>query len=213
MIVVEDLSIRVGNFALRGISFAVPEGHYGALMGRTGCGKTTLLEAICGLKRVASGSVHLSGCDATWLRPADRGIGYVPQDGALFRTMTVRENLAFALHLRKRPPAEIVQRVAELAEWLGLTALLDRPPRGLSGGEGQRVAIGRALAFRPRILCLDEPLSALDDETKEEMYTLLRAVQQREHVTVLHVTHSREDAQRLADVLLRLDNGRITVVK
>jgi ABC-type sugar transport system ATPase subunit len=118
--------------------------------------------------------------------------------------MTVREHLDFALRLRRWPKQEASARVSELAAWLGLDALLDRRPRGLSGGEAQRVALGRALSFRPAILCLDEPLSALDDETKEEMYTLLHSVQQHEQVTVLHVTHSHADVERLADVLLRL---------
>jgi ABC-type sugar transport system ATPase subunit len=212
MIAVSNLYVRAGAFVLKNVTFEVPQGRYGVLMGRTGCGKTTLLEAICGLKRVAGGAVLLNGQDVTWLRPAERQIGYVPQDAALFSTMTVWEHLAFALRVRKWERAAISRRVEELAGWLGLGALLGRRPRGLSGGESQRVAIGRALAFRPSILCLDEPLSALDDDTKEEMYTLLQTVQKHESVTVLHVTHSREDAERLADVLLRLENGRVIAV-
>jgi molybdate/tungstate transport system ATP-binding protein len=212
MISIDDVTVRAGKFALEGVTFEVPTGRYGVLMGKTGTGKTTLLEAICGLKPVAGGAIRLDGRDMTRLRPADRGIGYVPQDGVLFSTMTVRDHLAFALRVRKWPAALIAARVDELAEHLGLGRLLDRKPKGLSGGESQRVAIGRALACRPTILCLDEPLSALDDETKLEMYSLLRSVQQQERVTMLHVTHSREDAERLADVVLRISEGKVIEV-
>ena len=129
-------------------------------MGKTGSGKTTLLEALCGFKRIVSGSIQLDGRDVTALSPADRGIGYVPQDLALFQTMTVRQHLAFAQKIRSCDRAAIDRRVAELAELLGLTRLLERRPAGLSGGESQRVALGRALSFYPRVLLLDEPLSA-----------------------------------------------------
>ena len=209
MIAIEGLDIRVGAFALEGITFLVPQGRYGVLMGRNGCGKTTLLEAICGLRRATSGTIQLNHQEVTALRPADRGIGYVPQDAALFSTMTVGEHLAFALRIRRWQPTAIAARVAELSGWLRLDGMLGRLPRGLSGGEAQRVALGRALSFRPSILCLDEPLSALDDDTKEEMYTLLRSVQQHESVTVLHVTHSLEDARRLSNLLLRFEGGKV----
>jgi molybdate/tungstate transport system ATP-binding protein len=112
--------------------------------------------------------------------------------------------------IRRWPAEAIGRRVAELAEFLGLTGLLDRKPHGLSGGEAQRVALGRALAGRPSILCLDEPLSALDDEIKEEMYALLESIQAREPVTALHVTHNHEDAERLADVIFRIRDGKVT---
>lgn len=209
MITVENLNVRIGAFALSGINFAVPTGQYGVLMGRTGAGKTTLLEAICGLKPVTDGTIRLNDRDVTRLKPGERGIGYVPQDAALFTTMTVRGHLAFALTIRKWSGAETDRRVAELADLLGLTKLLDRRPPGLSGGEAQRVALGRALAFRPSILCLDEPLSALDEKTKEEMYKLLSSVKEREQVTALHVTHSREDAEQLADVILQIEDGQV----
>jgi ABC-type sugar transport system ATPase subunit len=209
MIAVEHLSLRVGAFALMDVGFTVPSGQYAVLMGRTGSGKTTLLEAICGLKPVAAGAIRLNDRDVTRLKPAERGIGYVPQDAALFSTMTVREHLAFPLMIRKWNAAEIAPRVAELADLLGLTKLVDRRPLGLSGGEAQRVALGRALAFRPSILCLDEPLSALDEDTKDDMYKLLLAVQEHERVTALHVTHNREDADRLANVILRIEDGKV----
>jgi molybdate/tungstate transport system ATP-binding protein len=209
MISVEDLTIRAGSFALRGISFAVPTGQYGVLMGKTGTGKTTILEAICGLKPVSAGRISLDGRDVTQLKPAERGIGYVPQDAALFSTMTVREHLAFSLVVRRWTDAAIGRRVAELAELLGITPLLDRRPHGLSGGERQRVALGRALACHPPILCLDEPLSALDDDTRQDLCTLLESVQKATGVTTLHVTHHRDEAGRLADRILVIENGGV----
>jgi ABC-type sugar transport system ATPase subunit len=210
MIEVRNLSLRVGAFALDGISFSIPRGAYGMLMGRTGCGKTSILEAICGLKRVVSGTISLQDRDVTALKPAERGIGLVPQDGALFSTMTIREHLAFSLMIRDWDSAAIKRRVTELAEMLGISHLLDRRPPGLSGGEVQRVALGRALACKPGILCLDEPLSAVDEETKGAMYELLRTVQKHTGVTALHVTHSRAEARALGNCCLFLRDGKIT---
>ena len=209
MIAVEQLTLRQGAFALQDVSFAVPEGRYAVLMGRTGSGKTTILEAIAGLRPVRSGRVLLGGVDVTHARPAARNLGYVPQDAALFGSMTVSENLAFALRVRRWPQERIVARVNELAALLGLAAVLDRMPPGLSGGEAQRVALGRALAFHPRVLLLDEPLSALDDETRGDMYRLLGSIRERTGVAVLHVTHNSADAERLADVILTLRGGRV----
>lgn len=209
MIVVKDLRVRAGKFSLSGISFEIPTGCYGVLMGKTACGKTTILESICGLKRAETGRIVLDGWDITQLKPAERGIGYVPQDGALFTTMTVREHLAFAPDVRRWPRAEIDKRVSELAGLLGIERLLDRKPLGLSGGERQRVALGRALGARPSILCLDEPLSALDEDTREEMYGLLKAVCRETGVTTLHVTHGKSEALELAERIFRIEDGAI----
>ncbi len=210
MIRLEDIAWSAGAFALANISFLVPTGSYGVLMGRTGGGKTSLLEIICGLRRPNVGRVHLGEREVTHLAPGERGLGYVPQDGALFSTMTVRENLGFALRVRHRPPDEISGQVTELAHQLGIGSLLERLPVGLSGGERQRVALGRALALRPRVLLLDEPLSALDDGTREPLADLLHRVQRETRITILHVTHRRSEAARLADVLFRLDDGRVS---
>jgi molybdate/tungstate transport system ATP-binding protein len=209
MIAVDHLTVRVGGFALEDVGFDVPTGQYAVLMGRTGAGKTTLLEALCGLKAAANGSIRLNGRDVTRLKPAERGIGYVPQDRALFQTMTVREHLAFALTIQKADRQVIQQSVTELSRLLSIEHLLDRRPPGLSGGEAQRVALGRALAARPGVLCLDEPLSALDDETRQEMYELLEQVQESTNVTILHVTHNRDEAERLADRIFLLRNGKV----
>src|SRR5437870_8445335 len=168
MITLNNVTIQAGAFALAGVSFHVPAGGYAALMGKTGSGKTTILEAICGLRTVHGGRITLAEQEVTGWPPARRGLGYVPQDRALFNTMSVAEHLAFALTIRKWDRSVVEARVRELAELLGISPLLERKPRGLSGGEAQRVALGRALAFHPPVLLLDEPLAALDSETRED---------------------------------------------
>ena len=205
MIELDAVSVRQGAFALDGVSLAVPAGVYAVLVGPSGSGKTTLLEVIAGLRRPRTGRVRLRGADVTRLPPAARNVGYVPQDAALFRTMTVRENLGFALSLRGADPAV---RVTELAAWLGLGGLLDRRAVGLSGGEAQRVALGRALAFRPDVILLDEPLNAVDEAARGDMLDLLDGLRRERRVSVLHVTHARAEAERLADVVLELDGRR-----
>lgn len=209
MIELDRLTIHAGAFQLRDVSFTVPAGQYAVLMGRTGSGKTTILEAIIGLRHIAGGCIRLGGRDVTAWKPAVRGVGFVPQDGALFRTMSVRDQIALGLVIRKVPAEAIVTRVDDLAKRLGISHLLDRRPRGLSGGERQRVALGRALSFGPKVLCLDEPLSALDDKTRGEMIALLKRIQQETGVTALHVTHNLGEAERLADVVLQLEDGRV----
>ncbi|MBM3994526.1 MAG: ABC transporter ATP-binding protein [Planctomycetes bacterium] len=209
MIDVENLCLRQGEFELRNVTFHVPKGTYAMLMGKTGCGKTTILEAIAGLRPVESGRVQLNDRDVTYLTPAERDIGYVPQDGALFTTMTVRENLGFALSIRGNPSRDIDRRVGELADWLHVGHLLDREAVGLSGGETQRIALGRALANRPPILLMDEPLSSLDEETREVMIELLKNLPNQAQVTVLHVSHSQHEASRLGRLVLRLNDGRV----
>jgi ABC-type sugar transport system ATPase subunit len=204
---VQELTVRAGTFRLENISFEVPTGQYAILMGRTGSGTTTILESLCGLKSVTKGSIELMGRNVTALKPAERGVGFVPQEGALFPTMSVGQQLGFALTIRRWETKAINHRVDELAELLDLQDLLDRRPAGLSGGERQRVALGRALAARPQVLCLDEPLSALDDATRAVMCSLLKTISQQTGVTTLHITHNRAEAQNLGDLLLTLENG------
>lgn len=213
VIELKHMTVRSGKFVLTEVSMTVPDRGYSVLMGRTGCGKTTLLEAVIGLRPVTHGAVILCGEDVTRLKPALRGIGYVPQDGALFQTMTVREHLAFPLTIRSESKAAIRARVDELSEHLEIAHLLHRYPAGLSGGEKQRVALGRALSFNPRVLLLDEPLSALDESTKETMYELLKRIQSDTGITALHITHSMLEAEQLADTMFLLRDGGIREVK
>lgn len=210
MIEVADLAVRQGKFALSGIAFVVPAGSYAVLMGKSGCGKTTILESLAGLRPITAGAIRFAGRDVAQLPPAARHVGFVPQDGALFDTMTVRDNLGFSLDVRGDARAAIAKRVEELAGWLELSHLLDRRPHNLSGGEKQRVALGRALASRPPVLLLDEPLSSLDDDTRDHLIGVLNRLRHAREITVLHVTHNRSEADRLGDLVLRLEAGVIT---
>lgn len=209
MIELQNLAIRAGAFALDRIDLNIPRGTYAVLMGGTGQGKTSLLEVICGLKPVASGCVRLAGSDVTHWKPADRGIGYVPQDLALFPTISVRGHLEFALKLRQWSPTAIRDRVAELAKVLGIELLLERGVRHLSGGEAQRVAIGRAISFEPQVLLMDEPLNALDETTRDRICALLRSIHSKIGLTTLHITHSRAEARQVADKYFQLTHGQL----
>ena len=209
MISLRQITVQAGGFQLRDLSMEIPTGSHTALMGRTGSGKTTLLEGVCGLRSVSSGSIWIGDREVTHLPPGQRGIGFVPQDGALFDHLTVRQHLEFALEVRGWVPERRETRSRELAEWLGLTPLMNRLPAGMSGGERQRVALGRALAFHPPVLCLDEPLSALDDQTRGEIVAVLTEIRNRTGITILHITHNRSEAERLADRILHLRDGRL----
>lgn len=209
MIELKQVSVRSGSFSINNVSLRIEAGQYAVLMGKTGMGKTTILEAICGLRKVASGLIYIQATDVTRWSPSDRQIGYVPQDLALFPTLNVRAHFEFALRLRRASTIEIKQRTDELSEVLGVGHLLDRRIQGLSGGEAQRVALGRALAARPAVLLLDEPLSALDQATRNEMHEWLLKIKHATGVTTLHVTHNIEEAEALADRRLALIDGQI----
>lgn len=204
MIRLENVEIQAGQFSLQNLSLSVESGQYVALMGQTGCGKTTLVEAICGLRPTRRGKIIVGSFDVTQASPAQRNIGYVPQDLALFPTMTVQQHLEFALRLRGAPQSLISQRAHQVAEQLSITHLLKRLPQGLSGGESQRVALGRALSFQPPVLLLDEPLSALDDQTREGLIELLKRLKETRSVTVIHITHNLSEAEVLGDRVIRL---------
>ena len=215
MIELKNITIRVGQLLLENLSFRVETGQYAVVMGKTGIGKTTILESICGLRSVQSGSILINQVDVTNWSPADRHVGYSPQDLALFPTMTVRQHLEFALKVRRRPASEIAARVQELARLLDIQPLLNRNVKGLSGGEAQRVALGRALSFGPSVLLLDEPLSALDADTRQSTQELLKSLNKLTGVSVLHVTHNQEEAEMLGDRVIRLvkapDTGHVVV--
>ncbi len=208
----EDICWKAGPFSLEKVSFEVPSGQYGVLMGRTGSGKTSLVEMICGLRVPNSGRIWLNGKDVTRVPPGERGLGFVPQDGALFPTQTVARQIGFALRMKKAPARAIDETVRHLAAEMGIEHLLNRKPAGLSGGEKQRVALARALAANPGVLLLDEPLAAVDEDTQTGLMQLLQRTQRQHGITVLHVTHSRREAEELAEVRLRIEDRRVVVV-
>jgi len=186
----------------------VDEGRVLAVLGPSGCGKSTLLRAIAGIE-AASGDIRWHD-DVLSATPAHRrGFALMFQDGQLFPQLTVGRNIAYPLRLRRTPRADAAARVDGLLDLVGLAGFADRLPATLSGGERQRVALARALAAAPRLLLLDEPLSALDEDTRGEMVELLRSIQRLTSVTTLHVTHSLTEARRLADRLFVLDQGRV----
>lgn len=209
MISLENVCLHQGTFELKNINFSIPDRSYATLMGATGSGKTTLLEVICGLRRISQGRLMMGDVDITRLSCSSREIGYVPQDSALFPTMKVDQQIAFGLDVRKIARPERNKRVSYLAELLDLDHLLQRYPNDLSGGERQRIALARALSFRPNLLCLDEPFSALDEDTRSKMSTLLQSVYQQEQITVIHVTHNSSEAEKLGSVHFHLHEGQV----
>lgn len=209
MIEVRGLHKELGEFSLRGVDVRIEAGEYFVVLGPTGAGKTVLLECIAGLHKVDRGEVWLAGRDVTGLAPELRNVGYVPQDYVLFPHLSFEQNLHFSLALRKVPQAEATARIAELTEMLGISHLLNRRPRTLSGGEQQRGALARALAPRPNVLLLDEPLSALDEGTRAELIPQLRRISRELGTTIIHVCHNFEEALDLADRIAIMHQGRV----
>lgn len=212
MIEVKGARKELGEFSLRGVDLRIESGEYWVVLGPTGAGKTVLIECIAGLHRLDAGEVWLEGRNVTDLPPELRNVGYVPQDYVLFPHLSLWENIAFSLTLRKVPRAEADARVRELAELFNIGHLLDRRPRGLSGGEQQRGALARALAPRPTVLLLDEPLSALDEGTRGELSGHLARISDELGTTVIHVCHNFEEALELADRIAILHAGRVLQV-
>src|SRR5512135_2079371 len=212
-IVVKDLSKRFGRFqAVDGASFEVAAGQLMALLGPSGSGKSTILRIIAGLEPADAGVVELTGEDVTHLPAQQRGVGFVFQHYALFRHMTVRQNVAFGLEIRQLPRREIRTRVDELLNLVQLHSYADRYPSQLSGGQRQRVALVRALAPRPKVLLLDEPFGALDSKVRDELRSWLRKLHDEVHVTSLFVTHDQREAFEVADQIVVLNEGRVQQV-
>ena len=213
MISVQSVSKRFGDFqALGDVSLEVPEGSLTALLGPSGSGKSTLLRIIGGLERPDAGRIVIDGDDVTGVPPQRRGIGFVFQHYAAFRHMTVRDNVAFGLKVRKEPKARVQARTAELLGIVGLAGYAERYPNQLSGGQRQRMALARALAVEPRVLLLDEPFGALDAKVRAELREWLRRLHEEVHLTTLLVTHDQEEALSIADHIAVMDNARIEQV-
>jgi ABC-type Fe3+/spermidine/putrescine transport system ATPase subunit len=209
LIEIRNVSIRLGEFAVRDASVSVNEGEYFVLLGPTGAGKTVLLECLAGLYRPPQGDIYIGGVRSNDLPPERRGLGYLPQDYALFPHLNVAENIGFGMKLRRQSTAAIEAKVKQLAGLLGITHLLDRAPVKLSGGERQRVALARALAIEPKVLLLDEPLSALDEQTREGLCVELRRVHEELGTTTVHVSHNFEETLMVADTIGILHQGQV----
>jgi len=208
MIRTEEISFHIGTFKLQRLSINIVKGEYFILLGPPGSGKTIFLECLCGLKRIDSGQIYIDGHNVTNLEPRTRGIGYVPQDYALFPHLSVEQNIAFGLRVHGYSET----KVTETAEMLGIRGLLSRQIQGLSGGEKQRVALARALVLQPKILLLDEPVSALDEVTRQEVCAQLLEIQRQLGLTTIHVSHNLEEAFSVADRAAILKDGTLLQV-
>jgi sulfate transport system ATP-binding protein len=212
-ITVSDVNKRFGDFvALEDVNLDVQSGSLTALLGPSGSGKSTLLRVIAGLETPDSGKVEISGEDATKVPVRDRGVGFVFQHYAAFKHMTVRDNVAFGLRIRRRGRGEIKDRVDELLALVQLEGFSHRYPSQLSGGQRQRMALARALAVEPKVLLLDEPFGALDARVRKELRAWLRRLHEEVHQTTVLVTHDQEEAMEVADRIAVMDHGRIQQV-
>ncbi|MFZ1286223.1 MAG: TOBE-like domain-containing protein [Candidatus Phosphoribacter sp.] len=213
MITVSSARKNYGDFlALDDVELEIPSGSLTALLGPSGSGKSTLLRAIAGLETLDAGVVCIAGVDVSREPPQRRGIGFVFQHYAAFRHMTVRDNVAFGLTIRRRPKAEVRRKVDELLEIVGLDGLQHRYPAQLSGGQRQRMALARALAVDPQVLLLDEPFGALDATVRADLRQWLRRLHDEVHVTTVLVTHDQQEALDVADRIAVLNKGRIEQV-
>jgi len=207
MIRTEEISFHIGTFELQRLSINIAKGEYFILLGPPGSGKTIFLECLCGLKKINSGRLYIDGSDVTNIEPRARGIGYVPQDYALFPHLSVEQNIAFGLRARGCKRKEMQSKITDTAELLNIRRLLPRKIHGLSGGEKQRVSLARVLVLQPKILLLDEPVCALDEVTRQEVCAQLLSIQRRLGLTTIHVSHNLEEAFTVADRAAILKDG------
>jgi sulfate transport system ATP-binding protein len=207
---ISGVTKKFGDFvALDDVSVSIPTGQLTALLGPSGGGKSTLLRIIAGLDSADAGTIHIEGVEATRLPPQKRNVGFVFQHYAVFKHMTVAKNVAFGLEIRKRPKAEVAQRVDELLKLVHLSQFSHRLPSQLSGGQRQRMALARALAVEPKVLLLDEPFGALDAKVRKELRDWLRRLHDEVHVTTVFVTHDQEEALEVADEIVVINEGRV----
>jgi len=212
MIEIKDLCAELGKFSLKNITFDVQDGEYFVLLGPTGSGKTMFMESIAGLKPISSGQVIINGRDVTSLNIEERNIGFAYQDYMLYRHLSVRDNISFGLQWRTKTRREIDDAVDRVVELLDIGHLLNQSPWTLSGGESQRIALARALAMKPDLLLLDEPMSAVDPDLREAAGEKLKEIHNRLRLTTLHITHDFEEAIILGDRIAVLGEGRIVQI-
>jgi len=212
MIEIKGLTYRIGVFSLKDVNITIGDREYLIILGPTGAGKTILLECIAGLHHVKQGQILVDGREITHLAPEEREIGYVPQDYVLFPFLNVKDNIIFGLKSKRLPRSEAQKRLTSLTGLMGISHLLDRDVRSLSGGEKQRVAIARALAPTPRILLLDEPLSNLDLQTSKHLRLELKHIHRDLGVSTFHVTHNQAEAEEMADRIAVLSSGIVEQV-
>jgi ABC-type sugar transport system ATPase subunit len=209
---IERIGFRIGNFEMADLSLEIRKGEYFVLTGSNGSGKTILVKIIAGLYRPDGGVVRLAGEVVNDTPPWKRNIGYVPQEGLLFPRRSVKENIRFGQEVRRAGEDRIIESVDRVAKLLNIVHLLDRPVAGLSGGERQRVALARALAFGPGVLLLDEPVSAIDESSRDELCRELRRVQRTLGVTILHVAHAQQEIDLVADRVGHIQSGKMQKV-
>ena len=210
---VKNLSRSYGDIdAVKDVSFTVPEKSFTVLLGPSGCGKSTILKMLSGLEQVSHGTINIGGADVTDVEASKRGVSMVFQSYALFPHLNVKENIQFGLKVRKVPAEEREKKVAEAAQVVGLTELLDRKPANLSGGQRQRVALARSIVSDQSVCLMDEPLSNLDSKLRAEMRDEIRDLQKRLGLTVVYVTHDQVEAMSMADQIILLKLGEIVQV-
>ena len=209
MLQIKKASLRAGDFTVNDMNLTVQSKEYFVLMGPTGSGKSLLVKAVCGIIPIQNGSIHIDGKEVTDFEPRKRQIGYVPQNSSLFPHLSVVENILFPLKIRRFSRKEAMNKVAPVVEALGISSLLQRSTLNLSGGEQQKVALARALSYNPKLLILDEPVSALDEPTRCEICGLLKKIQQEFAVTTIHICHNLEEAWIVSDRVAIISQGRI----
>lgn len=212
MVAFKNVDFSIGSFSMHDINFTIEKGEYFVILGPSGNGKTQLLKLLAGLNKVKGGEIWVDGERKDHLPPEDRGIGFVFQDHVLFPHMSVYDNIAFSLNLKKMDRTEIKTKVESMAETLGISFLLDRSPVNLSGGEKQRTALARAMVMGPKVLIMDEPYAALDRNLAERLTLEARELHDKLQQTTVHVTHNQEEAITLADRLCVLEAGKIKMI-
>jgi molybdate transport system ATP-binding protein len=209
LIRLHSLSVDLGGFALKDINLHIAQGEIFALLGSTGAGKTVILEALAGLYAADEGTIYIGEHDVSNTLPEKRNLGYVQQDYALFPHLSVYKNIEFGLKIKKIAKPERAHKIREISSVLGIEHLLTRSPRTLSGGEQQRTALARALITNPKILLMDEPFSALDYQTKQNMYKMIKKIHRIYGCTIVFVTHDLKEAQELAHRVGVIDKGQL----